>query len=588
MACANQLVIEENDDDLSGSSSLSDSRRVVLGCCAVAVLFGAVDALSSRHSMVPDGISYLDISDAIRHGNWGGAVNAYWAPLYPVVLAIVLGVVKPSPYWEFSIAHLANFLIYIGALASFSYFLRVFIDYVESVAQVAKAPFPLPRWLWVIVGYTSFTWCSLQLIQMEHVNPDMLLSIFLYLAAAILLRIRMGNITWQTYLLLGLVIGVGYLAKGPMFPLGIAFLVTSVFAAGNLARGLRLGLVAAVLFFAISLPFVYRISKATGHFTFGDNAVINYTSNINLVPEYYWQQSSTSLSSRTYPAKQLFAYPAVYEFTMPLRGTYVYWFNPAEWYRGVKPRLVIKDNTRQLLYNLRTHYVLFFHMIPVVTGTIAVLLIFNRLRGRAAVKDIYRVWILLAVPVFGLTMYTLVFFEYRHVASLILPLLLGLFAGVCVPDSREAQQATTAIVLGMVVMLAFQLFMSAIAASGSLHLAEFSRKGDKAANVQWEIADDLHRTGLNEGDKIAWLRPDHFDALNNYWWARMSKVQIVAEIPDNKAFWAVDEDTRAKAIQSLSHTGVKGLVLSDVPRGVSLQGFVQLGSTGYYVHLFPE
>jgi len=500
MARLNQITFSEVAESTE-RASLSGTWRVALACCAVSAVLGTIDALSRRHSMVPDGISYLDISDVIRRGDWIHALNAYWAPLYPAALAVVLGILKPSPYWEFPAAHLANSLIYLGALASFSFLLATLISYVDFAALRARAYYPLPKSVWVVLGYILFSWCSLQLIQMEHVNPDMLLSIFIYLAAAILLRIKMGSVTWQTYSFLGIVLGVGYLSKSPMFPLGIAFLITSVFAAGKpLWRGVRLGLIASVLFLAIASPFVYQISKATGHLTFGDNALINYTSNVNLLPTYYWQKPDRSLSSRTYPAKQLFAYPAVYEFTMPWQGTYVYWYNPAEWYRGTKGKFSLRDNTRQLVENLRAHYDLFFHMLPVATMAIIVLAVFNKMKGRSILAELYREWILLAVPVFGLGMYTAVFFEFRHIGSLVLLFLIGLFAAVCLPRSKEERLSISAIVLGLAVMMNIQLFMSAVTSASSLHPAEFSRTADKRENLQWQIVEDLRQAGVEPGN----------------------------------------------------------------------------------------
>jgi hypothetical protein len=227
-------------------------------------------------------------------------------------------------------------------------------------------------------------------------------------------------------------------------------------------------------------------------------------------------------------------------------------------------------------------------MIPAVTITIVTLMIFNRLRGRSVLADLRREWIVLAVPMGGLIMYTLVYFEYRHVGSLILLLLLGLFGSACLPESREAQRGTSAMVLGLTIMMAFQLFLSALSGIGSLHLTELFDKAGQGGNVEWQIADELHQAGLKEGDKVAWLRPDHFDSINNYWWALLGRFQIAAEIPDNSIFWSVDEATRSEAIQSLSQTGVRALVVSSVPNSVKLPDFVKLGGTGYYVYLFPK
>jgi hypothetical protein len=53
---------------------------VVLWLVAVGV--ASINAWIARQAMNPDGISYLDIADAYRRGDWGVAVNAYWRPLY--------------------------------------------------------------------------------------------------------------------------------------------------------------------------------------------------------------------------------------------------------------------------------------------------------------------------------------------------------------------------------------------------------------------------------------------------------------------------------------------------------------------------
>jgi len=53
------------------------------------LLAGALlQAWSDRHGITPDGVSYLDLSDAVVDGSWRGLVNAYWSPLYPLLLGL--------------------------------------------------------------------------------------------------------------------------------------------------------------------------------------------------------------------------------------------------------------------------------------------------------------------------------------------------------------------------------------------------------------------------------------------------------------------------------------------------------------------
>src|ERR1700690_2558347 len=67
-----------------------------------AVAFGVVDAVATRNSMGPDGISYLDIADALQHGHWSALFNAQWSPMYPFLLSLVFRALHPSSYWEFA------------------------------------------------------------------------------------------------------------------------------------------------------------------------------------------------------------------------------------------------------------------------------------------------------------------------------------------------------------------------------------------------------------------------------------------------------------------------------------------------------
>src|SRR5688572_2669662 len=106
-------------------------RRVERLCWLVAAALGFLQAWGRRHNsndglayMGADGISYLDIGDAYWRGDWQAAVNAMWSPFYSWLTGLALGVVRPSPYWEFTVVQLLNFALYLCALASFAFFLR--------------------------------------------------------------------------------------------------------------------------------------------------------------------------------------------------------------------------------------------------------------------------------------------------------------------------------------------------------------------------------------------------------------------------------------------------------------------------------
>src|SRR5262245_37197428 len=98
-------------------------QQLERACLLVAVGLGAIHAWAARYAAIdPDTISYLDMADAFMRGDWKMAINAYWSPLYSWLVGLALSVVKPSPYWEYSLLHVVSFLIYLWALFSFRFF----------------------------------------------------------------------------------------------------------------------------------------------------------------------------------------------------------------------------------------------------------------------------------------------------------------------------------------------------------------------------------------------------------------------------------------------------------------------------------
>src|SRR5205814_431502 len=187
----------------------------------VALVFGFLQAWNNRHMMNSDGISYLDMADAYLSGGWRMLAVGHWSPFYPWLLALAKSLVKPSPYWEFTLLHLVNFVTYIFALAAYEFMLQTFIDSRGSQRQDAEPV--LPGWAFRVIGYLIFLWMSLTLINLERESPDMLMSGFVYLVIAIVLRIRSGWNSWSAFALLGLTLGLGYYAKTLMFPLAFIF-----------------------------------------------------------------------------------------------------------------------------------------------------------------------------------------------------------------------------------------------------------------------------------------------------------------------------------------------------------------------------
>ncbi|MBV8891581.1 MAG: hypothetical protein JO266_06340, partial [Acidobacteria bacterium] len=294
--------------------------------------------------MNSDGIAYLDLADAYLRGGWTTLINGHWSPLYPWLLAIAMRVVRPSSYWEFTVAHLLNFAIYVVALISFEYMMRQLITQSQR-DRLGNTWTSLPRWSLLVIGYLLFGWSSLSLITMEQMSPDVLMSIFVLLATALILRIRQGLGDWLCFFSLGMVLGLGYLAKAPMFPLAFVFLGVALFAQGNLKKAnlrkaVLLACLAFFVFLSVSGPFITALSLKKGRFTFGESAKLNYLWVINKAgPHWYSQDAGTAGGKFLHPPKKIFDFPPVYEFSDFVGGTQPVWYDPSYWIEGATPRL---------------------------------------------------------------------------------------------------------------------------------------------------------------------------------------------------------------------------------------------------------
>jgi len=92
------------------------TRRTRIVAWIVILAIAAYQAYAQRFVIGPDGISYLDLSDAVTTGEWSRLLNLYWSPLYPFLVGI-LRLVFPSAYWEIAVAHLLNFGLFAGSIS---------------------------------------------------------------------------------------------------------------------------------------------------------------------------------------------------------------------------------------------------------------------------------------------------------------------------------------------------------------------------------------------------------------------------------------------------------------------------------------
>jgi hypothetical protein len=523
-----------------------DAQRMRVTCLRVAVVLGAVWAWATRFSMNPDGVTYLDLSDAFRHHDWGLAINGYWSPLYPLLLCLFNAVVRPSSYWEFPVTHLVNFVIYLGALVAFDHFFR-------KVTAWRSIP---SHWAWQLFGYSLFTWSTFALIGIDSVAPDLLVAAFTYYIAALLTRIRMGDKRWSTSALLGVALGMGYWAKAAMFPLAFIFLLVSFFAFGRSRTAFARVALAAVCFFAISSPLVFILSQRYGHLTLGESGRIAYANynNAPMDPGLYKHLPKTISEN-----------PVAYDFGFRVRATYPLWADGAYYAEGLKVHFDLGRQFKVLLASTSAYFYMFiFWQAALVAGILVLFLSSNE--KRKILAEVKEHWHLLIPPIAAICMYALVYVESRYVCAGIVILWISLFSALRVSERKEG--VSTPVVLMMVMMLGTYLIWTL-----ARDLSGSQRHPD------WDTAGELHLMGINEGDKVSVLGDRSH--LN---WARLAHVYIVSGIPADQVpvFWAASPELRYKVIDSLKLTGVKFIVADHVPSTASAD-WRRIGNSDHWI-----
>src|SRR4030095_1046329 len=311
--------------------------------------------------MTPDGISYLDIADAHMRRDWQTAINSVWSPLYSWLLGPILASGPRSVHWEFRVVHLVNFAIFVSTFAAFEFFWTQLMAYARAgtTTDAAGDNITLPPWAWHLVGYALFACHSLVLTDVAAVTPDLLMAALVYVAAGLLVRTRLGHTAPRDFVWLGTVLGLGYLSKSVMFPLGAVALGIAVSALRRPRRMLSRGFLGLAAFLVVSGPFIMLISLAKGRLTFGDAGRLTYVRLVHQVPDPHWQGSPETGQVLVHPSRKIHDTPPIYEFGTPIRSTYPISYDPSYWYEGVRPRADWGQQSRVIRSNL-IWYVGFF------------------------------------------------------------------------------------------------------------------------------------------------------------------------------------------------------------------------------------
>jgi len=560
----------------------------------VVIVLGFIHASAGRQEIQPDGVSYLDVADKYLAADWRWAISAYWSPLYSWLLGLALVVARPTPSWEYPLVHFVNFLVYVCAFACFEFFLRQLVrsQTEPSPASRDAAQISLPAWAWQIVGCVLFLWCGLFLITLSSVTPDMCVAALVFLASGLLMRIRLRPDGWVQFVLLGLLLGLAYLAKAVMFPLASVFFLACVFSVGNPRKALPRVLLAASVFVIVCAPFLWALHEVKGRWTFGDSGYLTYVWLVDETDSAYlhWRGKPPGTGTPAHPTTQIFDNPAAYEFKEPQRVTYPPWYDPSYWNEGLAVRFNPRGQLKVLGRGALRYYAVFINS-PIGMATLVsflILLVYsdrNILRWMAGV----RVWNVLLPAIGALGLYAFVHVETRYIGPFVVITWLVLFSGIRLRREVVSTRIMSSVVVAMAAASMVVIIAKSMAPAYST-LRDLVRSEEASTTPYWRVADGLGHMGVQPGDHVGFIG---YGFAAGSFWARLAKVQIIADIgtgtefvpkPDVDKFWHAPDDVKRQVIEAFARTGAKAIVANYVPFGHSDPGWRRIGDTDHFVY----
>jgi hypothetical protein len=535
---------------------------------------GFLQAWASRFWISPDGNNYLDIASAYLRGDWNHAVNAYWSPLFSWLLALCLSLFRPNPYWESTLLHLLNFMGLLLALRSFEFFFRAFLRMQKLHSRTAGAEDLLSDLEWWALGYGLFLSTSLYVQSVVSTTPDMWVGVFTYLVVGLLLRIWTQGGGWGLFAALGFALGCAYLTKAFYFPMSFIFLPTAWLATGNPRKMIKQAAFGFVVFALIAGPWVAALSRAKNRITFGDAGKLNFAMMIDCIPQPFFWQGEDSTGTPKHPVRQLLSKPRLYEYAVPIGGTYPPAYDTSYWMEGVQPHFSLRGLLRVLRQSVGTFFQIGLLQIEYGVGLLFFLiLVYRRPDWKLLLRQQSYLWI---PPLIGCSAYAIVHVEFRLVAPFVLLLWVAGFSCLLGSALEIPRRVALALILAVLAVTGLRVVKSM-----SSDLAAILAKPE---NVNWQVAEGLHVLGLHPGDKISGL-----SLTAEVHWARLAGVKIVSEIPlgDVNIFWTADAEAKRRVFQVFAGTGAKVVVTKDPPLSAAKEGWIPLAGTGFYAYRLP-
>jgi hypothetical protein len=419
------------------------TRKTRIVAWVVLVALAAYQAYAQRYVIGPDGISYLDLSDAVVTGHWARLVNLYWSPAYPLLVGVARRLTNAGPATEIQVVHAVNLVCFAAMFGAFDYML---ISILSLARRTRNSMLGGP--MGGAASYFLFGCCALVMLPLELTTPDLLNAAAAFAVFGAILRLRDDEShsprAVRHAVVLGAALGAGALIKSFMVPWAVVCLAVMAFAMRR--RGQRPVIVATAVWLLFLLPWSAVMTKAAGRPTFGDAGRLTYAWYVN-------EQNAPSAGGVPPGVRRPNTERILPGVGVPAdtNGSDPMWFDPARWNKSVVPHFDLGQQLGmikvfELFYIQNLSPLLFVFLLIAVAP-----------RGSRR-ESWWEAWVVYIPVLAALGAYAMVIVTTRYVLAFILAGLLTLLAtlprprrmlpllflfGLLLPVGLEAMQPET-------------------------------------------------------------------------------------------------------------------------------------------------
>jgi len=568
---------------------------LIISLGAVEDLYGNTDRGDIYGS---DAVQYLDIARAFQQHDFHSALNPLWSQGYPALLAAARPLFAAGPIGDWHNTRTVNFAIFTADYLAFLFLLTGLFRSRKSDDSKRTL------FLWA-AALAIFFVTQVCIGQVSHVNPDELVTTLFFVACGLLIRVLHTSASKpiRLGLLLGLTLGLGFIAKAVFLVLGCALLAFFALALFTKRRKLTPAIAATAVFAIIVGSYGAALSHAVGHFTLGEAGSINYAWHVNRLQKWVhwqggvqpaaeawpkasiahfaqWENSPPDFGAPIHPTTVLQTSPVVYGFAAPIHATYVPYFDPPYFYAGYHHLFRVRYQLIALVKNFGdlAQVVLTQPLFIAFALALLVLLSEPRIR-RAFLPSLRRHWLLPAIALTGIAIYLPVHLEGRYLAGFLAVLLLTLlFAAFELPPSPNRLRAA-----GLLLLLGFTGSLIGYQLPVWRNLAHHKSPSN---NIEWLRGQAILAQHLPSNTQIGVI---HWTPNLQSDWAYIAHMQITSEIAspqDMDLFWQSSPAQQQATLETFRHAGAAAVIAINKPLSAGGPFWQHLPNTDLWIYRF--